>query len=151
MPGRGAAPGRPALAELAELLGGEAAPVQFFRALAHAKIVDRQDVGAAEGEDEVHLHGPAPDPARGGETLDDLLVVEPRQLPRAWSDALEALQGDVLYRGDLLAREPDPAQALGRGREKVLGLGVILFGPEREKPPVDGARRLAGELLEDDR
>src|ERR1700760_893270 len=43
-------------------------------AFADAVIVDRQDVRAAEAEDEKHLDGPAADTAHLGEVLDDVLI-----------------------------------------------------------------------------
>ena len=48
--------------------------VEFFGAFADAEIVDRQYVGAAEREHEIHLDCPAADAARGCEAFDDFLV-----------------------------------------------------------------------------
>src|SRR5690606_37320615 len=110
VPGGRAAPRRPARAVLLEFFRREAPAIELLGALAHAKIVDRQHVGPAEREDEIHLHRPAPDAARGRKALDDLFVAEPHKLARFGNDAFEALLRNVLDRGDLMTRQLRAAQ-----------------------------------------
>ena len=143
--------GRPAFAVGAEFFRREAAAVEFLRAFAHAEIVDRQHVGAAEREHEIHLDRPAPDAARGGEPLDDLVVAQARQRARFGDDAVDALLRDVLHRRDLLARETSAAQFFVRRRRGYL--------PDRDDPcPANSASTrpwivdggFAGKLLKHD-
>src|SRR6266581_2535310 len=66
----------PALAESQEFLGrGHVLfAVGDGPALPDAEVVDGENVGAAEPEDQKHLDGPGPDAADGDEAFDELFV-----------------------------------------------------------------------------
>src|SRR6266566_626035 len=68
--------GTPALAEGKEFLGlGHVLfAVGNGPALSDAEVMDGENVGAAEPEDQKHLDGPGPDAADGNKALDELFV-----------------------------------------------------------------------------
>src|SRR6266581_8916593 len=68
--------GAPALAESEEFLGlGHVLfAVGDGPTLPNAEVVDGENVGAAEAEDQKHLDGPGPDAADGNEAFDELFV-----------------------------------------------------------------------------
>src|SRR6266851_159912 len=62
--------GAPALAEGQKFLGLVLLAVSYGPTLLHSEVVDGEDVGAAEIEDEEHLDGPGADAADGVQALD---------------------------------------------------------------------------------
>ena len=90
-------------------------PVGDAKAVAHAEVIHRQHIRAAELEHQQHLHRPAADAAHLREPRDDLLIGERvRALARSGTTRREGLIGQVPQRGHLGEREAGGAQARAR-------------------------------------
>src|SRR6267143_1905653 len=113
IPGRHGAIGLPAFAERPQRLRRRpgAAAVGDAEALAHAEVVHRQYVEAAQGEDEQHLDGPAADTVDLRQALDHLVVAEPAAGAPCRHRTLGHVAGDVLDGADLGPREAGAANA----------------------------------------
>ena len=122
-------------------------------AFADAVVVDGEDVGAAEAEDEEHLDGPAADAADLGEVLDDGFVGHTADAGEGGDGAVEGLGGEVAEGEGLVVGEAGGAELLVGAVEQVLG-GEVLVGCDRvegfKQAAVDGGGGLAVELLVDD-
>src|SRR6267154_6827613 len=94
--------GAPAFAEGQEFLGfGHV----FFAvgdgpAFFYAQVVDGEDVGAAEAEDQEHFDGPGADAANGDEAFDEFFVGEFFGLLEGGDDANDRFLGEVLHGED---------------------------------------------------
>ena len=102
-------------------------------AVAHTEVVDRQDVGSAELEDEEHLGGPAADAADGDKAFDDGFVLEFRELGASGNDALERFGRDVAEGGGFGGGEARGAQLFIRHGAERTGGGKAGAGEEGEK------------------
>jgi ubiquinone/menaquinone biosynthesis C-methylase UbiE len=153
IPGGDAAIRRPDFAERRHFAGFRLRLqlVQQPIALAHAEIVDRQDIFPAEREDQQHFDGPAADAADHRQPLDQLRVAEARGGAAGRHHALRRLRGDVADRGGFSRGE-----AAGAHR-RVVGGQHLLWGRERHlriqrgEPAEDRTRGVAVQLLVGDR
>ncbi len=99
--------GAPAFAEGEEFLGlGHV----FFAvgdgpAFFDAEVVDGEDVGAAEAEDQEHFDGPGTDTADADEALDEFFVGESCGLLEGRDDAVDGFLREVFHGEDLRAGE----------------------------------------------
>jgi len=168
IPARDRAPGLPALGALlhdvglgkqigGDLLRGLELLEGKRKALAYAVVVDRQDVGTAEAEDEEHLDRPAADTADLGEVLDDGLIGHAAYPCQRRNRAVKSLRGQIAQCQTLVMREAGGAQLFIGTVEQVLGIGMgetlrLAEGLEaREQATMNGGSRLAVQLLIDDR
>src|SRR5690606_19418507 len=115
-----------------------------------AVVVQGEHVGAAEAEDEEHLHGPSADAAYGGQALDDRLVVHGADLGERGELALDCPLREVAEREELCAREAGAAERLVRGAQDLLGREAALRArAQRADATEDRRGGLARELLVD--
>ncbi len=70
-----------------------------------AEVVDGENVGAAEAEDQEHFDGPGADAADGDEAFDELFVGELLGLFEGGDDAVDGFLREVLHGEDFGARE----------------------------------------------
>jgi hypothetical protein len=148
----GGAMGTPSFAEAFELFGfGEFAFfVSDLESAADAEVVNGQNVGAAEVENQEHFGGPAPDAFDLGQDLKQLKIgslvafIECGDVSRfcPFGD-LE----DVTRFGPGQARTP---KALDIGPQNLLRRGKSVLAEKRDKAAKDGAGRLAAQLLVSD-
>src|SRR5580658_881463 len=131
VPTRDGAPGRPLLSAPLHLLGcREEVGSNFCRwleteigerkALAHAIVGDRKDVGAAEPEDEKHLDGPAADAAHLREVLDDVFVGHFLDGGERGHGSVERLGGEIAQGEHFVLREAGRAELLVGAIEQML-------------------------------
>jgi len=97
-----------------------------------AEVVDGEDVGAAEAEDQKHFNGPGPDAADGDEALDKLFVGELFSLFECGNYSVDGLLREVSHGEDFRAGETGIAEdglaqlehLFGRGRSAVAAQGL---------------------------
>jgi hypothetical protein len=116
---------------------------------ARAQVADRQDVRAAEVEDQEHVRRPRPEPLDGHELGLHLVVVELGQPVEVQAAVLDARR-EVAQVLDLAPRQADAAHLLVVGGEQ-LRRRRRPAAEQLLEPPVDRPRGLGGELLADDR
>lgn len=115
---------------------------------ADAEVADGEDVGAAEGEHEEHLRGPAADSFDLDEFGDHRFVVFAADLVQG-DAAIDGGRGEVVEEVRFIAREADAAELIVRERGDVFGK-QLCFG-ECDEAIANGQRGLRGKLLRDDR
>lgn len=130
--------------ELAQAIGGA-------KPRAHAEVVHRQHVAAAEMENEQHFDRPAADAAHLGQPLDDRLIVERLQGLPVRHHTVERFGRQVLESGDLRKGETGGAQLRLGGRQHLLRGGEYAFPAGGDEASEDGIGRGAVELLMRDR
>ena len=117
--------GRPALAAPEDLVGfGQVGGFDGARfgdalkgereAFAHAVVGYGQHIGAAQAEDEQHLHGPGADAANFGKAFDDVGVAHLADSGAGGHGAVEGARGKVAQGLDLVAGDAG-------GAERVVG------------------------------
>ena len=104
--------GAPAFAEGEELLGLRHV---FFAvgdgpAFLDAKVVDGENVGATEAEDQKHFDGPGADAADGDQAFDEFFVGEFYGLIHAGDNAIDGFLREVFHSDDFCAGEPGFAE-----------------------------------------
>src|SRR5229473_6449630 len=102
----------PALAEGEEFLGrGHVLlAVGDGPALPDAEVVDGENVGAAETEDQKHLDGPGPDAADGNKAFDELLVGQFVGFFERRDDAFDGFLSQIFHGENLCAGEASFAE-----------------------------------------
>ena len=141
--------GAPAFAELQEFLGlwhvlfavGDG-PAFFY-----AEVVDRENVGTAEPEDQKHFNGPGADAAYGDEALDQLFVGEFFGLFERGDDAGDGLLREVFHGQDFCAGEPGFAKHRLAKFQHLLGRRRAAVAAQRLDAAKDGGRGFAGNGL----
>ena len=141
--------GAPALAEGEEFLGlghmlfavGDG-PAFFY-----AEVVDGEDVGAAEAEDQEHFDGPGADAADGDEALDEFIVGELFGLFEGGDNAADGLLGEVFHGEDFCAGETGLAERALFEFQHFLGCGNATGGAESFDAAEDGGGRFARDGL----
>src|SRR5215218_2812394 len=126
--------------------------LQAVRALdgvLHAEIELGEHVRPAEPEHEEHLHRPSADALHLYEVLDDRVVGKSAEMGE-WQRAIGHAGGEVAQISDLLTRQSRGAQHALFGGQHVLGARP-LPRIDLAQPPMDRARCLARQLLEDNR
>ena len=108
-----------------DLVGGFQFAEGEGEAFADAVVVDWEDVGAAEAEDEEHLDGPAADAADLGEVLDDGFVGHAADAGERGDGAVDGLGGEVAEGEGFVVREASGAELLVGAVEQMLGGGVV--------------------------
>ena len=128
-------------------------------AFADAIVVDGEDVGAAEAEDEQHFYGPAAYASDLGQVFDDGFVGHAADLDESGDGAVDGFGGEVAEGEHLVFGEAGGAELLVGAVEEMLrggmGSGACGFEGENggegfEEPAVDGGGGFAVELLVDD-
>src|SRR6266700_8383662 len=126
--------GAPALTEGEEFfgLGHMLLAVGDGPAFPNTEVVDRENVGAAEAENQEHFDGPGADAADGDEALDEFIVGEFFGLSESGDDAVEGFSREVFHGDDLRAGEAGFAERglaelehfFGRGGAAVAAEGL---------------------------
>ncbi len=165
VPGGDGAPGTPAFGAFAhgvgfakegggDLGGGFEALEGEGEAFADGVVVDGEDIGAAEAEDEEHFDGPAADAADLREVLDDLVIGHATNTGEGGDGAVEGFGGKVAEGKGFIAGETGGAELFVGAVKEVLGGGVGAEAGDGlegvEEAAVDGGGGLAVELLVDD-
>src|SRR6266851_1361179 len=137
--------GAPALAEGEELLGrGHVLlAVGDGPALPDPEVVDGENVGAAEPEDQKHLDGPGPDAADGDEAFDELFVGQFVGVFERRDDAFDGLLGQIFHGLNLCAGEASFAQDRLAELQHFFGRRRAAVGAERFHAAEDSSRRFA--------
>ena len=114
VPGSDGAVGTPAFAESQEFFGFGLVlfAVGDGPAFLHAEVVDGENVGATEAEDQKHFHGPCADAADGSQAFDEFLVGEFLRVIEGGDDAFDCLFGEVFHGQNFCAGEAGFAQSL---------------------------------------
>ncbi len=86
-------------------------------------VIYGKNIGAAQAEDEKHLHRPAPDSAHLGKVLDDGFVRHAPNAGEAGDRAIDGLGREIAQGEALIVGEAGGTQLLIRGVEQVLGIG----------------------------
>ena len=115
-----------------DLVGGFEFAEGEGEAFADAVVVDGEDVGAAEAEDEEHLDGPAADAADLGEVFDDGFVGHAADVGESGDGAVDGLGGEVAEGEHLVFREAGGAELLVGAVEEVLRGGVVADAADRD-------------------
>ena len=104
--------GAPPFAEGEELLGlGHVFfTIGYGPAFFYAEVVDGEDIGAAEAEDQEHFNGPGADAADGDEAFDEFFVGESLGLLERGDDAIDGFLREVFHGEDFCAGETGFAQ-----------------------------------------
>ena len=140
-----------------DFVGGLEAEEGEGEAFADAVVVYREDVGAAEAEDEEHLYGPLSNAPYLRKLRDDGFVGHAANAGEGGDGAVEGFGGEVAEGEGLVVREAGGAELLVGAVEEVLcgevlcGAGGCSDGIEAfEQASVDGGCGFAVELLIDD-
>ena len=149
VPAGDSAVGAPAFAKGEEFLGlghvlfsiGDG-PTLFY-----AEVVDGENVGAAEAEDQEHFDGPGTDAADGDEALDEFVVREFFGLLEGGDDAIEGLLGEIFHGQDFCARKAGFAKSGFAKLQHFLRSGGAASGTESFNAPVNGGGGFAGDGL----
>ena len=123
------------------------------KAFADAVIVDGEDVGSAEAEDEEHLDCPAADATNLCQVLDDGFVGHAADAREGGDGAVDGLCGEVAEGEGLVVREAGSAELFVGAVEEMLGVRVLQAADAMEaidQTAVDCSGGFAVELLVDD-
>ena len=119
-------------------------------AFADAVVGDGQNVGAAEAEDEEHLHRPSADAADLGKAFDDFFVGHAADLNQGGNGAVEGFGSEVAQGFGFGGGETGGAEHIVGSLQQMFGRGVK-FAKAGEQAFEDGGGGFAVELLVDDR
>ncbi len=112
-----------------------------------AEVVDGENVGAAEAEDEKHFDGPGADAADGNEALDEFFVGELFGLFECGDNAVEGFLGEVFHGEDFCAGEAGFAQDGLSQLQHFLRSGGAAGSAECFDAAVDGGGGFTGDGL----
>ncbi len=149
VPGSDGAVGTPAFAESQEFFGFGLVlfAVGDGPAFLHAEVVDGENIGATEAEDQKHFHGPGADAADGGQAFDEFLVGEFLRVIECGDDAFNSLFGEVFHGHCLCAGEAGFAQSLFAELYHFLGCGGATGRAESFDTAENGCGGFAGDGL----
>ena len=156
MPAFGSGPDDVGFGEIGggDFAGGLEAEEGEGEAFADAVIVDGEDIGSAEAEEEHHLDGPCADAANLGEVGDDVFVGHAADAGEGRDGAVEGFCGEVAEGEGFVVGEAGGAELVVGAVEQVLrrevGVGAAEGVEGFEQAAVDGGGGLAVELLVDD-
>ncbi len=141
--------GAPAFAEGEEFLGlGHVLfAVGDGPAFFDAEVVDGEDVGAAEAEDQEHFNGPGADAADRDETFDEFFVGELFGLLEGGDDAIDGFLREVFHGEDFCSGEAGFAEDGLAEFEHFLRGGSAAGGAEGFDAAVNGGGGFAGDGL----
>ena len=123
------------------------------KAFADTVVVDGEDVGPAEAEDEKHLDCPAADATNLCQVLDDCFVGHAADAREGGDRAVDGLCGEVAEGEGLVVREARSAELFVGAVEEMLRVRVLLAADGVEafdQTAVDHSGSFAVELLVDD-
>jgi len=149
VPGGDGAVGAPAFSEGEKLFGRGH---MFFvvgdgPAFFDPEVVDGENVGAAEAEDEEHLDGPGADAADGGEALDEVFVGELAGVFEGGDDAVEGFLREIFEGEDFCVGETGFAERGLAEFEDFVRCGDFAVGAESFDAGEDRSGGLAGDGL----
>ena len=112
----------PSFAERSECFRGRhlAQAIRESEPITDAEVIDRQDVGAAELEDQHHLDSPATDPTHSSQTFDDCEIFERNQRFPIRHDAFDCFRSEIFQCTGLRVRESNGAQRCVRRIDHLL-------------------------------
>jgi hypothetical protein len=113
----------------------------------YAEIVDGEDVGAAEIEDEEHFDGPSADAADGDEAFDEFIVGKFFGLLARGDDAGDCFGGEIFHGEDFCVGEAGFAECGSFEFEHLGGSRRATVGAEGFDPAEDGGGGFAGDGL----
>jgi len=116
-------------------------------AFLYSEIVDGEDVGAAEAEDEEHFDGPGADATDRDEAFDEFFVGEFFGFFECGDDAFDCFLGEVFHGEDFCAGEAGFAEGLGAEFQHFLGCGNAPGFAESFDAAEDGCGGFAGDGL----
>ncbi len=111
------------------------------------EVVDGENIGAAEAEDQEHFDRPCADATDGDEALDEFFVGERLGLLKGGDDAFDGFFGEVFHGGGFCAREAGSAELAIRELEHFFGRRWAAVGAERLNAGEDRGGGLAGNGL----
>jgi hypothetical protein len=133
---------------------------QEFRGLGHvlfaigdgpaffdAEIVDGEDVGTAETEDQEHFDGPGADAADGDQALDEFFVCEFLGFFETGDDAFDGFLCEILHGKDFRAGEASFAERRLAQLQHFFGRGCAACRAEGFDAAEDGGGSFAGDGL----
>ena len=149
VPARDGAVGAPAFAESEEFFG---LGLVFFAvgdgpAFLYAEVVDGENVGAAEAENQKHFNGPGADAADGSQALDEFFVGEFLRVFERGDDAFDCFPGEVFHCFGFGVGEAGFAEGLFAELEHFLRGGSAACGAESFDAAENGGGGFAGDGL----
>src|SRR5713101_2004655 len=112
-----------------------------------AKVVDGEDIGAAEAEDQEHFDGPGADAADRDEAFDKFFVGEFFRLFERGDDAIEGFLREVFHRKDFCTGETGFAKGWLSEFEHLLGRRRTTVAAQRLDAAVDRGGGFARDRL----
>ena len=112
-----------------------------------AEVVDREDVGATEAENQEHFDGPGADATDGDEALDEFFVGESFGLFKGGDDAVDSFLREVFHGKDFCAGKAGFAESRLAKLEHFLRCGDAAVGAESFDAGKDGGGGFAGDGL----
>ena len=152
VPASDGAIGAPALAEGQEFfgLGFVFLAVGDGPAFLYAEVVDGENVGAAQAENQKHFDGPGADAADGSQAFDEFFVGEFFRVFERGDDAFDCFFGEIFHGDDFGAREAGFAEGLFAELEHFLWARGAACGAESLYAAVDSGRGFARDGLVSD-
>ena len=117
------------------------------KAIAHAKIIRRQNIMAAELKNQQHLHRPATDAANFRQPRDNFIVGQFHNLPRTWNHAGQSFFRDVADGFDFGEGKSAGADLFVRNFRQIFRARKFSAGKKFFEPRQNRVRRRAIELL----
>ena len=112
-----------------------------------AKVVDGENVGAAEAEDQKHFDGPGADAADGDEAFDEFFVGELLSFFERRNDAFDGFLCEIFHCENLCAGEAGFAQGGLAELQHFFGRGNAAGGAKGFDAAKNGGGRFAGDGL----
>ena len=116
-------------------------------AFLYAEVVDGENVGAADAENQKHFNRPSADAADGSQALDEFFVGELLRVFERGDDAFNCFFGEVFHGDGFGAGEAGFAEGLFAELEHFLRAGRATRGAERFDAAVDSGSGFAGDGL----
>ncbi len=116
-------------------------------ALAYAKVVGGQNVGALQRVNEEHFNGPATDSAQDRQALDERLVRHVQRLAAVRYDAVDGGLSNATDRGELGSREAADAVQFRVGGKQLPGRREGCVGIKRQQSLENGVTGFRVQLL----
>jgi len=144
--------GTPAFAKGEEFFGLGHSPLAVGDgpAFFYAEIVDGEDVGTAEIENQKHFDGPGADAADGDEAFDEFVVGELFGLLAGGDDSFESFRGEIFHGQDFCVRQAGFAEGGRFELQHFFGTGRAAVVAECFDAPENGGGGFAGDGLVSD-
>jgi hypothetical protein len=149
IPGRDGAVGPPKFAVFQNGFGfGHAFfAVGKLEAFLDAEVVDRQNIHAAQFENQKHFHCPAPDTLDFSESRDQRFVIHDADFVMGWDNSGQRLLSEVLDVTNFGPRKTNPAQNQIFNGQNLVGRRMRNIRKKGVEPAHDSFGRFAAELL----